>query len=64
MYTRVLVGNRIERAHLEDPSIDGRILRSIFGKWGFGPDRAGSEEGQVAGTCENGNEPTGSIKCG
>ena len=32
--------------------------------WGQGLDRAGSEEGQVAGTCECGNEPSGSIKCG
>jgi len=27
-------------------------------------DRAGSELGQVASTCECGNEPSGSIKCG
>ena len=27
-------------------------------------DRAGSGWGQVAGTCECGNEPSGSIKCG
>ena len=30
--------------------------------WGHGLDPAGS--GQVAGTCECGNEPSGSIKCG
>jgi hypothetical protein len=30
-------GNLRERAHLEDPSIDGRIiLRCIFRKWGGG----------------------------
>ena len=29
-----------------------------------GLDRAGSEYGQVAGTCVCGNEPSGSIKCG
>ena len=32
--------------------------------WGYGLDRAGSGWGQVAGTCECGNEPSGSIKCG
>ena len=31
---------------------------------GYGLDRAGSGQGQVAGTCECGNEPSGSIKCG
>jgi len=31
--------------------------------WGYGLDRAGSE-GQVAGTCECGNERSGSINCG
>jgi len=31
---------------------------------GYGLDRAGSGEGQVAGTCECGNEHSGSIKCG
>jgi hypothetical protein len=30
----------------------------------YGLDGAGSGEGQVAGTCECGNEPKGSIKCG
>ena len=31
---------------------------------GVWTDRAGSGYGQVAGTCECGNEPSGSIKCG
>jgi hypothetical protein len=36
---RVLVGNLMERNHLEDPDIDGRIiLRWIFRKWGHGLD--------------------------
>jgi len=30
---------------------------------GYGLERAGLGEGQVAGTCECGNEPSGSIKC-
>ena len=33
--------------------------------WGYGLDRSGSGYGQVAGTCECGNEPSGcSIKYG
>ena len=31
---------------------------------GYGLDQAGSGKGQVAGTCECGNEPSGSMKCG
>jgi hypothetical protein len=31
---------------------------------GHGLDRAVSGQGQVAGTCECGNEPSGSTKCG
>jgi len=30
--------------------------------WGYGLDRAGSGQGQVTGTRECGNEPSGSIK--
>jgi len=30
--------------------------------WGHGLDRARSGHGQAAGTCECGNEPSGSIK--
>ena len=32
--------------------------------WGYGLDRAGLGQGQVAGTYECGNEPSGSKKCG
>jgi hypothetical protein len=32
--------------------------------WRHGLDRCGSGHGQVAGTCEYLNEPSGSIKCG
>ena len=32
--------------------------------WGYELDRAGSGYGQVAGSCECGYEPSGSIKCG
>jgi hypothetical protein len=31
--------------------------------WGYGLDQAGSGQGQVASTCECGNELLGSIKC-
>jgi len=39
-------------------------VSSESGIWGHGLDRAGSGSGQVAGTCECGEEPSGSIKCG
>ena len=32
--------------------------------WGYGLDLSGSGQGQVASTCECGNELSGSIKCG
>jgi hypothetical protein len=32
--------------------------------WGYELERSVSRQGQVAGTCECGNEPSGSIKCG
>ena len=32
--------------------------------WGHGLDRCGSGQGQVAGTCKCGNQPSGSIKWG
>jgi hypothetical protein len=56
-----------ERDHLEDPGIDGSIiLRWIIRKWDV---RAltGSmwlRIRTVGGTCECGNEHSGSIKCG
>jgi len=64
---RVLVRNLRERDHLGDPDLDGWIIiRWIFNKldvvvWiGSSWLRVGTE----AGTCELGNEPSDSIKCG
>jgi hypothetical protein len=55
-----------ERDHWGDPGADGRIiLKWIFRKWDVGGlDRAGLGCGQVAGTCECGNEPSGSRNVG
>ena len=60
-------GEYRERAHLEDPGVDGRIILGwIFrnGMWEHGLNRYGPRQGEVAGTCEYGNEPSGSIKYG
>jgi hypothetical protein len=53
--------------HWGDTDVDGKIiLEWTFRKWvvGYGLDWAGSGKRQVAGTCECGNEPSGSIKRG
>ena len=52
---------------LGDPDVDGRIIlngSSGSEMWGCGLDRAATGYGQVVGTCESGNEPSGSKKCG
>jgi hypothetical protein len=60
-------GNLTEGYHWEDPGVEGKIiLKWIFEKWleEHGLDSSGSGYGQVAGSCECGNEPSASIKCG
>ena len=67
MYTEFWWGSLRERDHLEDLGVDGRIiLRWIFRKWDVGVWTGSSyfTIGTVVGTCECGNEPLGSIKCG
>ena len=67
VHTGFWLGNLREREHFEDLGVDGRIkLKCIFRKWDgrHGLDLSGSGLGQVVGSCECGNEPSGSIKCG
>jgi len=63
----VLVGKCEGRRHLEDLGIVGRIiLKWIFKMWDeeTWTGLIDSGQGQVAGACECGNEPSGSTKCG
>jgi hypothetical protein len=52
---------------LEDPAVDGRIiLKWIFERLGGGVDwiDLAQDRDSLAGFCEYGDEPSGSIKCG
>jgi hypothetical protein len=67
VHTEFSWGNLRKGDHLKDPDVDGGIiLKRIFKKWDgrHGLDRSGSEQGNLAGSCECGNEPSGLIKCG
>jgi len=62
VHTGVWWGNLRERVHSQDPGVDGRIiLRCIFRKLDAGVWTGSSwlRIGQVAGTCQRGNEPSG-----
>jgi hypothetical protein len=61
------LGNLKGRDHSKDPGIDRRIilewiLGNRVGRCGL--EASGSGYGLMAGSCERGNEPSGSIKCG
>jgi hypothetical protein len=62
---RALVGKPEGKNHLEDPGVDGRIiLKWIFERLdGAVTGLIWLRIGQVAGSCECGDEPSGSIKC-
>jgi hypothetical protein len=62
---RILVGRPEGRRPFGRPGVDGSIiLKWIFKKWDGGMNWIELSQGQVAGCCECGNEPSGSIKCG
>jgi len=67
VHTGLVWGNLMERDHLDDPDIDGRIiLRRIFNKWDLGSWTGfiWLKIGTGGGTCKCGDEPSGSLKYG
>ena len=61
------MGNLREREHWGDPDVDGRIILIwIFRNWEkvVGTGWSESGHGQMAGTCEYGEEPSDSINAG
>jgi hypothetical protein len=67
MRTEFWLENLKARDHSEDLSVDGRmILKFMLGKYcvGCGLVSPASGYGPVVGSCELGNEPSGSIKGG
>jgi hypothetical protein len=67
VHTGLWWGNLREGDHLEDPGVDVRIiLKWIFERLdgvAWTGSISGSGQGQVAGSCVYGDEPSGSIKC-
>jgi hypothetical protein len=61
-----LWGNLRERDHLEDKGVNGKIIMKwVLEKWkeSHGLNSSFSEEGQMEGCFESGNEPSDFIKC-
>ena len=56
--------NLKERDHLEDLNVDGKVISKYifknYNSWG----EAWTGLGHMSGSCEQGDEPSGSIKCG
>ena len=63
-YSTHLHTNTIHRTTQSTQTIHIKMNLQEVGCSGYGLDRAGSGYGQVVGTCECGNEPSGSVKCG
>jgi len=59
-------GDTTRTDHLEESKLDGRYIKTHLQQveWGNRLDSSGSGKGQVAGSCECGNEPSDSIKYG
>jgi hypothetical protein len=67
VHTEFWWGNLKAGGHFKDLCVDGRIiLKWIFQKWegNYELHLSGSGQGHVVGSCECGNKPSGSIKCG
>jgi hypothetical protein len=63
---RVCWGDLMEKNHLEEQRVDGRIiLKWIFKKWDGETCvySSGSEKGQAVGICGSDNEPSAAVKC-
>ena len=65
MHKGFWLGNLRERDHMVGAAVDGEIkIRLIWGSgmWSHERCRSGSGYGEVAGTCELSDKPSGSIK--
>ena len=62
-----LVGRSVNRSHLGDLGVDGKVILKLTSRCGIqrcGLDCSISRQGHVAGAYLCGNDPSGSIKCG